>query len=62
MKTNRAVAFRKNAVMDMGMDLPAPYLALDVAADRDIVLGALAVGNAGDVLFNDRTFSRVAVT
>ena len=43
----------------MGVDGAGQNLAFHVAAERDIVFGALGVGDAHGVLFDDRAFVEI---
>ena len=43
----------------MGVDGAGENLAFDIGADRDMVLGRLRMGDAGNVLLDDRTFVEI---
>src|SRR3546814_12597660 len=43
----------------MGVDGPSKNLAFDIAAERDVVFGALRMGDTHRVLLDDRAFVQV---
>ncbi len=43
----------------MGVHGPRQHLAFDIPADRDVILGRLRMGDAGDVLLDDRTLVEI---
>jgi hypothetical protein len=49
----------ENTVMDVGTDGLRKNLALNIPAKGNIVLGALGMGDAHGVLFNNRTFIQI---
>ena len=54
-----AVAVQEGAVMDMGMDGTRQHLAFDIAADRNIIVGRLRMGDARRILLDDRAFVEI---
>src|SRR5690606_21424985 len=58
-KDDRAVAVQEDSPVDMGVNGTGKNLTFDIATERDIVFGALRMGDAHRVLLDDRAFVQV---
>ena len=53
------VAVQKDPVMDMGVDRAAEHVSLHIAAEADVIIGGLGMGDAHRILFDDRALVEI---